>query len=54
MRERSCEMGDKFRRWVRNFDDEALEGIEQMEKQRRKRENRTEKMRGMREKFRVK
>ena len=54
MRERSCEMGDKFRRWVRNFDDEASEGIEQMEKQRRKRENRTEKMRGMREKFRVK
>ena len=24
-------MGDKFRRWVRNFDDEASEGIEQME-----------------------
>ena len=47
-------MGEKFRRWVRNFGDEASEGIEQMEKQRRKREKITEKMRGMREKFRVK
>ena len=54
MRERSCEMGEKFRRWVRNFGDEASERREQMEKQRRKREKRTEKMRGMRGKFRVK
>ena len=36
-------MGEKFRRWVRNFDDESSERREQMEKQRRKREKRTEK-----------
>ena len=41
-------------KWVRNFDDEASERREQMEKERRKREMRTEKMRGMREKFRGK
>ena len=47
-------MGEKFRRWVRNFSDEALEMREQMEKQRRKKEKRTEIMREMREKFLVK
>ena len=38
------EMGEKFRRWVRNFGDgdEALEMREQMEKQRSNREKRIE------------
>ena len=36
MREWPCEMGEKFRRWVRNFGDEASERREQMEKEREK------------------
>ena len=42
-------MGEKFQRWVRNFGNEASKGKEQMEKQKRKREKRTEKMRHERE-----
>ena len=52
-------MGEKFQRWVRNFGNDASERREQMEgesrcRKRRKSEKRGEKMRGMREKFRLK
>ena len=50
MREWPCEMGEKFRRWVRNFGDEVSERREQMEKEKEEREEH----RKMREKFRGK
>ena len=46
-------MGEKFRRWVRNFGDEVSGRREQLEKEKEESEEH-KKMRGMREKFRGK